>query len=154
MSESPRERVPSYLTAMTVFGTAWAGFAGLVASGRAVVPEEYAWRDLVLGGLATHKFTRVISKDGVTTPIRAPFTVFEGEAGDAEVDERPRDEHPLHTIGELLTCPFCLGPWVASAYVGGLALAPRATRTWAAVFSVVAASDFLQQAYAMVRSVD
>jgi Protein of unknown function (DUF1360) len=151
MSESPRERIPSYLAAMTVFGAAWAGFAGLVARGDAAVPENYPMRDLLLGGVATHKFTRLISKDGVTTPLRAPFTVFEGEIGDAEVEERPRDEHPQHTIGELLTCPFCLAPWVASAYVAGLALAPRTTRTWAAVMSVVAASDFLQQGYARAR---
>ena len=151
MSESPRERIPSYVAAMTVFGACWAGFAGLVARGDASVPDNYPLRDLVLGGVATHKFTRLISKDGVTTPLRAPFTVYVGEEGDAEVEERPRDGHPQHTIGELLTCPFCLAPWVASGYVAGLALAPRTTRTWAAVMSVVAGSDFLQQGYARAR---
>jgi len=152
MSESPRERIPSHIGAMTVFGGGWAGVAALVNRTGTPVPERYALADLLIGGLATHKFTRLISKDGVTTPLRAPFTVYEGEAGDAEVNERPRDEHPQHTIGELLTCPFCLAPWVASAYVAGLMLAPRAARTWAATFSVVAASDLMQQAYARVRT--
>jgi hypothetical protein len=152
MSESPRERIPSYLGAMTVFTAGWAGLAGVLrVSGRSL-PERYDVTDLVLGGLATHKLTRIISKDGVTTPLRAPFTVFEGEAGDAEVNERPRDEHPQHTIGELITCPFCLAPWVGSVYVAGLVLAPRVARTGAALFSVVAASDFLQQAYARART--
>jgi Protein of unknown function (DUF1360) len=152
MSDSPRDRIPSYLAAMTVFGGAWATFAALARTTDAPLPDRFSVGDLVAGGIATHKFTRIVSKDGVTTPLRAPFTEFESEAGDAEVNERPREQHGLHTIGELLTCPFCLAPWVASGYVAGLMLAPRAARTWAAVFSVVAGSDFLQQAYAQIRS--
>ncbi|MDX6301524.1 MAG: hypothetical protein QOF53_2738 [Nocardioidaceae bacterium] len=152
MSESPRERIPSYLGAMSLFGAGWAAVAAALAKTGTPAPERYAVSDLLIGGLATHKFTRLVSKEGVTTPIRAPFTVYEGEAGDAEVNERPRDEHPQHTIGELLTCPFCLAPWVASAYVAGLMLAPRAARTWAATFSVVAASDLMQQVYARSRT--
>src|SRR4051812_39135741 len=152
MSESPRERIPSYLGAMTLFGGGWAAVAALLTKSSTPAPERYALTDLLVGGLATQKFTRLISKDGVTTPLRAPFTVYEGEAGSAEVNERPRDEHPQHTVGELLTCPFCLAPWVASAYVAGLMLAPRAARAWAATFSVVATSDLLQQVYARART--
>lgn len=151
MSESPRQRIPSYLGAMTVFGAGWALFAGLVRSSGTPLPASFAVTDLLLGGAATHKFTRIVSKAGVTTPIRAPFTVYEGEAGDGEVEERPRDSHPQHTIGELLTCPFCLAPWVASGYVAALVLAPGAARVWAATFTVVAASDLLQHAQAKLR---
>jgi hypothetical protein len=151
MSESPRERIPSYVGSMAAFGGLWAAFAALLRTGRTSLPVRYAVGDLLVGGIATHKFTRIVSKAGVTTPLRAPFTVFEGEAGDGEVHERPREEHPWHTIGEFLTCPFCLAPWVSSAYVIGLVLAPRAARTWAATFSVVAASDFLQHAQAAAR---
>ena len=56
-----------------------------------------------------------------------------------------------HTIGELLTCPFCMDVWIGTAYVGALQVAPRAARTWAAVFAVTAVSDFLQHAYARLR---
>jgi hypothetical protein len=28
-------------------------------------------------------------------------------------------------MGELLTCPFCLGQWVATGLIFGLVLAPR-----------------------------
>jgi hypothetical protein len=136
---------------MSVFAAGWAAVATLARTTGTGLPERYDVTDLVLGGLATHKLTRIISKDGVTTPLRAPFTVYEEDAGDAEVNERPREEHPQHTIGELLTCPFCLAPWIGSVYVAGLVLAPRVARTGAALFSVVAASDFLQQAYARAR---
>jgi hypothetical protein len=84
--------------------------------------------------------------------VRAPFTEFEAPAGAGEHLERARDGHGVrHTVGELLTCPFCVGVWVSTAYVGGLALAPRATRGWAAVFAVTGISDFLQHGYARLR---
>jgi hypothetical protein len=125
-----------------------------VAGARRGVPasSRYELQDVVLGGLATHKFTRLVSKDGVSTPIRAPFTEFDEEAGSAEVSEHPRGEHAQHTIGELLVCPFCLAPWVAGGYVAALTLSPRLARAWAATFSIVGASDFLQQAYGRVRT--
>ncbi|NPC96828.1 DUF1360 domain-containing protein [Nocardioides sp. zg-DK7169] len=151
-SQSPHEpqRQAGYAAAMATFGSA-AVLAGWAARRTGRVPEGYAARDLVLGALATHKFARIIAKEGVATPLRAPFTVFEGEAGAAEVDERPREGH-RHTVGELLLCPFCLGPWVGGAYVAGLALAPGAARAWAATFSIVGVSDFLQHAYARLRA--
>lgn len=137
--------------------TTYAASAGclvlaLRASGRGL-PERYSVQDLALGGLAVHKFSRLLAKGSVTSPLRAPFTEFDGSAGPAEHQESPRRGHGVrHTLGELLTCPFCLGVWVGTGYVAGLAVAPRPTRTWAAVFGVVGMSDFLQHAYARMSS--
>ncbi|WP_426247153.1 DUF1360 domain-containing protein [Nocardioides sp. LHG3406-4] len=143
-----------------------AGFAGSLATYAATVgvlvaasrtagrglPERYTVADVVLGGLATHKFTRLLSKASVTSPLRAPFTRFERPAGSAEHDEAARGSHGArHTVGELLTCPFCLAVWVGTGYVASLALAPRPARTWAAVFAVTAVSDSLQHLYARLR---
>jgi hypothetical protein len=133
-----------------------ASVAGLVGASRALgktLPERYEVADLVIGGVATHKLTRLLSSASVTSPLRAPFTEFEEAAGSGEHHESPRGEHGVrHTVGELLTCPFCLAVWVASAYIGGLVTAPRATRAAAAVLSVVAASDALQHVYARLRT--
>ncbi len=152
MSDSPRDRIPGYIGAMATLASGIGG-ASLVAraTGRHL-PNRFSAYDLVTGGIATHKLARLITKDGVTTPIRAPFTEFEGAAGSAEVNERPKEGHPQHTIGELLTCPFCMAPWLASGYVVGLAVAPRFARAVAAGGTVVAISDFLQHAYARVRT--
>jgi hypothetical protein len=69
------------------------------------------------------------------------------------VQESPKkDTTPQHTIGELITCPFCLAPWIATGYVATLTLAPRWARAWAAVFGIVGGADFLQHAYAHVRT--
>src|SRR3954469_2523506 len=108
------------------------------------LPERYAVSDVVLGGVAVHKFSRLLARSSVASPVRAPFTEFESAAGKAEHNERPRDGHGVrHTVGELLTCPFCLGVWTGTVYIGGIGLAPRAARAWAALFTVSALSDTL-----------
>ena len=140
-----------YAGSLSAFGLA---AASLVLAGRLRgegLPERYELSDLVIGGVATHKFTRLLSKGSVTSPIRAPFTEFDEPAGSAEHNESARGGGVRHTIGELLTCPFCLGQWVGTGYVAGLVIAPRQARTWAAVFAVTAVSDGLQQLYLRLR---
>ena len=131
------------------------GVGALLLLGRATgreLPQGYTAQDLVVGGVATHKLTRLLSRASVTSPLRAPFTTFDEAAGSGEHVESARGEHGVrHTVGELLTCPFCLGVWVATAYVAGLVVAPRPTRALAAVMTVVAGSDTLQHGYSRLR---
>jgi hypothetical protein len=143
--------LPGYAGSLAAFALAVAGAA---AAGRARgqgLPERYDLSDIALGAIATHKFTRLLSKGSVTSPIRAPFTEFEEPAGSAELNESARGGRVRHTIGELLTCPFCLGQWVGTGYVAGLGMAPRTTRAWAAVFAVTGVADTLHQVYARLR---
>jgi hypothetical protein len=147
-SEVNIEGFAGSLAAYAAAATALAGVAR--TTGR--VPAQYAVADVLVGGLATHKFSRLLARGSVTSPVRAPFTEFVGAPGASEHDERPRGDRGVrHTIGELLTCPFCLGVWIGTAYVAGLAFAPKATRAWAATFAVTGVSDFLQHAYSRVR---
>src|SRR6266568_6180594 len=53
---------------------------------------------------------RLITKDPVTSPLRAPFTVFEGQEGQAELKEEVRGHGARKAVGELVTCPFCSIP--------------------------------------------
>jgi hypothetical protein len=126
-----------------------AAVAGRLAGRR--LPARFAPADLALGGLACHKFVRIVAKDAVASPLRAPFTRFRGAEGSAELAEDVRGEGARHAVGEMVSCPFCLAPWTATAYVAGLATAPRLARAWAAVFSVVGVSDMLQHAYGHLR---
>ncbi len=104
--------------------------------------------DIVLVGVATHKLARRMSKDSVTSPLRAPFTRYEGVSGPAELQEQVRGEGLRKAVGELISCPFCISQWVATGFVFGLVAAPRATRWTASVFASLALADFLQFAYA------
>ena len=103
--------------------------------------------DTALVGIASHKLSRVIAKDKITTFVRAPFTEYQGPGGPAEVEERARGTGLRRAIGELLICPYCLDLWIASALELGLIFAPRVTRVVAATFTAVTISDFLQIAY-------
>ncbi len=108
--------------------------------------------DVALVGVATHKLTRIITRDWVTIPLRAPFTQFVKSAGSGEVDEKARGTGIRRAIGDLVTCNYCTGPWVAGALVAAMTLAPRATRTLASVFAAVAVSDFLHEGYENLRA--
>jgi hypothetical protein len=143
----PRERGASYGALMALYAGATGAFlAWRQASGKGL-PERYDPLDLATAGLATHKTSRLISKERVTTPLRAPFTELKGSEGFAEVAEEPAGTGLRRTIGELLACPYCLDMWLATGYAAGLVAAPRATRFVAGVMSTVAIADFLQVAY-------
>ena len=55
------------------------------------------------------------------------------------------------TLSTLPPSCFLVGVWVATGLTGGLVLAPRLTRLVATALTAVAASDFLQMAYATAQ---
>ena len=136
-----------YLAFMGIFASL-VGTALAVArrQGRAL-PERVDPGQLLLVGTAAHKVSRLITKDKVTSPLRAPFTELEGKGGPAELEESSRGTGFRKAIGELLTCPFCLDLWVVAAFSVGLLFAPRATRFVASLFAAVTVSDFFQITY-------
>jgi len=111
------------------------------------LPQRIEARDIALLGMATHKLSLVGSKDAITSPLRAPFTELQKKESPKKVEEEPRGEGLRRSVGELLTCQFCLGVWVASFFTYGFVLLPRVSRLVAAVFAAVTVSDFLHQAY-------
>lgn len=136
-----------YATLTSVFATAFVG--SLVAarrSGRPLPRTVRPW-DVVTVGVATHKITRLIAKDRVTSWMRAPFVRYEEPAGHGEVSEQPRGSGLRLAVGELLVCPYCLGQWVAAGLGVGLVAAPRLTRLIAAIYTAETISDFLQVGY-------
>jgi hypothetical protein len=111
------------------------------------IPERMDVKDIALLGMATHKISLVGSQDAITSPLRAPFTELNEKESPKKVDEKPRGEGLRRSVGELLTCQFCLSVWVASFFTYGFVLLPRVSRLVAAVFTAVTVSDFLHQTY-------
>ncbi|HWO47902.1 MAG TPA: DUF1360 domain-containing protein [Solirubrobacterales bacterium] len=145
----PQKRPPfgPYLAFMSIFsGLVGAALVIAKRQGREL-PEKVSAGDLALIGTAAHKASRVVSKDKVTSPLRAPFTELEGKGGPAELEESSRGTGLQKAIGELLICPYCLGLWVVAAFSVGLIFAPRVTRFIASLFSALTISDFFQIAY-------
>jgi hypothetical protein len=129
--------------------------ASLAAAGeKRALPERLSFSDIALLGIATHKLSRLITKDWVTSPFRAPFTKFKEADGAGEVSEEARGSGMQRAIGELVTCPWCVGPWVAGALGLGMAFAPKPTRLLTAIFTAVTASDFLHHAYVKTKELN
>jgi hypothetical protein len=134
-----------------------AAFNGLFAAGllaarrRDRLPERFGAGDVVLLGAATAKLSRLLSKDRVTSVLRAPFTRFEEDSGYGEVEEAARGTGAQRAIGELIVCQYCVSQWVAAGMVLGHALAPRETRLVAATFTVFGLADVINLAYSAAQ---
>ncbi len=133
--------LPEYAALVTVFSAALGGFLVL---GRNRVPERIGLGDLARVGVASYKIGRLVAKDEVTSWVRAPVTRDE----DAQEPER---EGMARALGELVTCPYCIGLWVSAGLTAALAVRPRETRLVTTVFAAQAVADFLNAAFVRVR---
>lgn len=124
------------------------GFGAIlaIAEARDRVPRQVELVDIALVGIASHKLARLVSKDEVTSFVRAPFVEVRADEND-DIEEEPAGRGPRRAIGELLTCPSCIGQWAAAGLVASHLWAPRTTRAVASVFVADTISDFLHVAY-------
>jgi hypothetical protein len=138
----------AYSELIGIYGAAFAGFLLAASQVRGGLPERMPLVDILVIGIATHKLTRIVARDWVTAPLRAPFTKFKEQAETpGEVIEEPRGEGLQRATGQLVTCPWCLAPWIGGALMLGWLVAPRAVRFVAGVATVVAISDLLNTNY-------
>ncbi|WP_433005448.1 DUF1360 domain-containing protein [Kribbella sp. CA-294648] len=129
------------LAAFALYGATLVAVGKL--SGRRL-PDHIQTFDLVLGATATFRFSKLVTRNTVTDPLRAPFTRYGGPGGPAETIDEPRGSGVRRTIGELMTCPFCFSVWTATTYTAGMVLAPRATRLIGAGLTMLTGADLLQ----------
>jgi hypothetical protein len=137
----------SYAALVGIFATMSSLAVLLVKRSEPGLPPRTGAADLVLVGVATHKLARLITKDKVTSFLRAPFTRYQGPGAPGEVEEEARGHGLQLALGELLTCPYCVGPWVSTGLMLGLVQRPRVTRLAASALVVLTIADFLQLAY-------
>lgn len=152
--EPPDEARPltGYLALLATYGTGLAAVAAAVRLTGRRLPERLGLQDLATITVATHRIARLVTKDAVMSPLRAPLTRFEGPAGTGEVNETVRHHGGFrHAAGEMVTCPFCTAVWTATGLTAGMVLAPRLTRLVASAATAVAGADFLHLAYEIVK---
>lgn len=144
---SPSSAPPPYGSYAAIMGT----FAGLLAAAGALSraldrdPQCQTALDLVVLGAASFKAARTVSRDEVSSFIRAPFV--EGEAHSGE-DEEPVQGGMQQAFGELVTCSRCIGTWAAAGLTCTQILAPRFGRllTWS--LAAAGVNDYLQAGFA------
>src|SRR3954447_23397443 len=109
----------AYAGLSAAFGAALAGaLLGLKAAGREL-PECPSARDIALAGVATHKVSRLLAKDKVTSFLRAPFTEYQESSGQGELEESPRGRGLRLAGGEVLVCPYSVGAGGGARGAGG-----------------------------------
>lgn len=132
----------AYRLLSTAFGT---GLASVAFSGAAArtLTRALGFGDFALMAVATHKIAQTITGERVTMALRAPFTRQKDEGRGGERKEIPKEHGLRRAIGELVTCPYCMSPWVAAGLLAGYVVAPVPTRVVSTVFAISAASDWL-----------
>ena len=78
-----------YAFLLAFFVTSAAALTG-IAIERDRLPKRPSLFDLALLGVATHKLSRIIAKDRITSILRAPFVSYIRSIGHGEVEEEPR----------------------------------------------------------------
>ncbi|MGI8750070.1 MAG: DUF1360 domain-containing protein [Thermoleophilaceae bacterium] len=146
--DADRPPLASYATIAGGFSCGLATFLVIRRQQAGGLPERVALQDIGVVAGASFALSRLLTKKKVTAFLRAPFTEYEGK-GDApgELEERPRGSGPKRAIGELLTCPYCLDMWAATAGIIGLVLVPRETRVVTSILAAFGLSDLFQGVY-------
>ena len=144
--ECKEQLLTEYATMLGFYLASVAVLTGLAKEQRRL-SRRFGLLDLALLGIATHKLSRIVAKDRITSILRAPFVSYIRSAGAGEVEEEPRGRGIQRGIGHLISCPYCTAPWAATALAFGFLYAPRVTRFFAGILASVAMSDFLHRAY-------
>lgn len=150
-SSNPADRRAGYAVVIAVYASLVAVIALVLRRRGTRLPDRIPLIDLGITAIATQRAARLLAKEPITSPARAPFTEFVSVSGPAELEERAREDSMLrHTIGELLSCPFCLGQWIATGFITGHLVAPRATRVVTSLFAVVGVADAIHHSMALL----
>ena len=146
---APAEQAPlaGYGAAMLAYAAALSLAFSLVGRCR----TRPGFGDVALLGIGTHKLSRLITKDFVTAPLRAPFTRRKENEGAGEVRDEPRGGPVRKTLGNLLTCPYCLGFWISTGLNTLLMLRPAETRFALRMLASDTLSDFLHLSYSRLN---
>jgi hypothetical protein len=105
--------------------------------------------DVALIGLGTARLSRLITRDKVMRPLRAPFTVSERTVP-GEAKERAKGSGLIRATGELMTCPRCTAIWAASGLCLTYFASPSVGRVVATILSSSFISDFANHEFALL----
>jgi hypothetical protein len=136
-----------YLGLVTTFNALLGAFLWFAGRSGRTLPDRLSAQDVLLAGMATQRLSRLLTKAEVTSPLRSPFTRVEEKGGPGEVEEAPRGDGLRAVVGKLITCPYCVGVWLAAFLNYAHVLWPSQTRLVTRIFATAAVADFLQPIY-------
>ncbi len=104
--------------------------------------------ELPVYGLATFALSKALTKEKVGVWAREPLV--DGDEGSGQGDRRPRGRGLRYVLGELVTCPRCLGTWSSLGLVGLRVARPREGRIVAALLATAGINDILQSGFTLL----
>jgi Protein of unknown function (DUF1360) len=133
---------PPYGSYAAIAGVFLGGVTTVAALSRGA-PAGRALDFLALSA-ATFKASRTLSRERVASFVRQPFVEGEAETGEGE---QPAGEGLQRALGELVTCPRCIGAWSAAVLASSQMVSPRFGRllTWS--LGAAGVNDFLQAGF-------
>ena len=144
MPPADADRQLTQATKLTLIGV----FLGLLAAFTARQanrgePVEIKPFDLVLLGLSTYRAGHLIAYERVTEPVRAPLTDTVPDTSGVGETVVASGCGVRYALGELESCPTCVGTGAAAGLVYGLHLAPRPTRVFLAVMGTTGVAELM-----------
>lgn len=141
LSQKPAE-AHDYAAVNAVWAATLAALLGATArDGRPGPPGA----ELPVFGLATFTLTKALAKEKVGVWAREPL-VEDGADG----DRHPRGRGLRYVLGELVTCPRCLGTWSSMGLIGLRVARPREGRIVAGILAAAAINDILQTSFTLL----
>ncbi len=108
-------------------------------------------QELIINALATYRLTKLVNEDVLTSGLRERFIrrqfrkagryhEVEWDVPERDVGSLPPTEEPAPKLAYLVTCPWCVSPYVATGVVLAATFAPKQWKKAArvAAFSAVA----------------
>ena len=134
-----------------------ATFLGGVAAFTVVPPlrrthVRLGWIDLLMLGLTTYRVGNMVAYERIADPLREPFAERRPDPETGEEEIAPRGRGARRALGELFTCPTCVGTWAAAGVVYGLHIVPAPTRAFMAIMSATAIAQVVRNALEALRS--
>jgi hypothetical protein len=139
-SQEAQERL-TYVSLIGIFTSLF----GAVVLGKRRKLESFVVTptDLALLSLATYRAGRLAAYDRVTEPLRAPITETVPDEYDAGENVVAEGAGVQKALGELVSCPTCVGTWAAAGMLYGMQIAPGPTRLFAGILAVSGLAEIL-----------
>ena len=145
-ADSGSAELQERLTKIALIGIFTSLLAAFAPGRRNRQPLDLSSLDFAMLGLASFRVGRMTAYDAVTEPIREPFAETVEDPSGAGMTTEAQGTGAQKVIGELLTCPICVGTWAAAAMVYGLRVAPGPTRLFMSIMSAAGATEVLSNA--------
>ena len=142
-----RQETQERLTYVSLIGL-FTSLFGAVVLGKRRKLESFAVTptDLALLSLATYRAGRLAAYDRVTEPLRAPITETVPDEYDAGENVIAEGAGVRKALGELVSCPTCVGTWAAAGMLYGMQIAPGPARLFAGILAVSGLAEILNSA--------